>query len=63
MTLGWVLLSVTVLAAFAVRVAYLKFKPWRPCRGCRGKGYCVRCGYTGKVLRFGAGLVHPELKR
>ena len=63
MTAGWIVLGVLALAAVAGRVAFLRFKPWRPCRGCRGKGYCVRCNYTGKVLRFGAGLVHPELKR
>ena len=57
---------VLTLAGFtllALRAAYLKFKPYKACPACNGRGHCIRCQYSGKVLRLGAGLVHPELRR
>jgi hypothetical protein len=60
---GWLVFAGLVVLAAAARLGFLRFKPYKACGGCSGRGHCVRCGYTGKVLRFGARVVHPELRR
>jgi hypothetical protein len=50
-------------AAFLCDMAWAYIKPYKACPLCNGRGHCVRCNYTGKVLRFGARWVHPELRR
>lgn len=61
--MNWLPVVLAVLVLLAGRVLFLRFKPFKACSGCNGRGHCVRCQYTGKVLRLGAGLVHPELRR
>lgn len=59
---GWLVLTGiggAAAAGWAVRVAVI---PYRPCRTCRGRGLCVRCGFTGKKLRRGARWIRPGLK-
>jgi hypothetical protein len=57
-----ILTGLAVLAAGG-RYLHLKIRPYKACPVCKGRGHCIRCGYTGKVLRFGARWVHPELRR
>jgi len=59
---AWLILGGIVVVLAAGRAAFLRFKPYKACPGCNGRGHCIRCGYKGKVLRFGARWVHPELR-
>lgn len=59
----WVVLPAAALAAAGYRAAALRIRPYKACPTCKGRGHCIRCGYRGKVLRVGAGLVHPELRK
>lgn len=59
------LLLIAVPAGAAVlgwKLLLARFKPYRPHRFCGGKGLDPYCDYRGKVLRFGARLVRPELR-
>jgi len=56
-------LTVAAVVAAAARAGFLKIKPYKACKTCNGRGHCIRCQYTGKVLRVGAGLIHPELRK
>jgi hypothetical protein len=56
-------LIVGVIVLAGLRWIFLKVKPYKACPTCKGRGHCIRCGYTGKVLRAGAGLIHPELRK
>lgn len=55
--------AAVVLLGVAARLMWLWVKPYKACGVCSGRGHCVRCRYTGKVLKLGAAIVHPELKR
>lgn len=61
--MNWLPVILAVLVLLAGRVAFMWFRPYKACPGCAGRGHCIRCGYKGKVLRFGARWVHPELRR
>lgn len=60
---AWLLFAAGVVLGVAARWVFLKVIPYKRCPLCKGRGLCFRCQYTGKVLRAGAGLVHPELRR
>ena len=60
---GWLILAGGAVIAAGGRAAFLRIKPYKACPTCSGRGHCIRCGYRGKVLRFGAGIVHPELRK
>ena len=58
--LAWIVVVVVVLGVAVLRVALI---PYKPCRVCAGRGYCAFCGYRGKVLKLGARIVRPDLRR
>ena len=60
---NWLPVIIAALVLLAGRVVFLWVIPRKACPVCKGRGHCIRCDYTGKVLRLGAGLVHPELRR
>jgi hypothetical protein len=60
---GWLVLGGALAVLLGGALLLAKVKPYKACPVCNGRGHCVRCQYTGKVLRFGARWVHPELKR
>lgn len=49
--------------AFAFDVIHAFVRPYKVHQFCRGKGLDPYCGYSGKVLRFGAQWVRPDLRR
>lgn len=61
--MNWLPVVYAALVLLAGRVVFLLIKPLKACPVCKGRGHCVRCQYTGKVLRFGARWVRPELRR
>ncbi len=54
---------VILAAALAVDLAHAWVRPFKAHKLCRGRGHDPYCNYTGKVLRFGARWVHPELRK
>jgi len=60
---GLVLVAGGLLAFALIWDLVLAFvRPYKVHKFCRGKGLDPYCDYTGKVLRFGARWVRPELK-
>jgi hypothetical protein len=52
-----------VSVALIADLARAFVKPYKTHRFCNGRGLDPRCNYTGKVLRFGARWVRPNLRR
>lgn len=62
MTEGVLILIAIPLAVLAWKLLLAFVKPYKPHRFCGGKGLDPYCDYRGKVLRFGARFVRPDLK-
>lgn len=63
MTEGVLILIVIPLAVLAWRLAYAFVFPLKPHKLCGGKGLDTYCKLRGKVPRFGARWVRPDVIR
>ncbi len=57
-----------VLVGFAVLLLVIYLAgcvviPYKTCPVCHGRGHCTFCRFNGKVLKLGAHLVRPDLRR
>ena len=59
---GWLILAAAAAGVLAVKLVVARVKPLKNHRFCGGRGLDPRCGYSGKVLRFGARWMRPELR-
>jgi hypothetical protein len=58
-----VIVVAVVTVAAVLDLVKGRVKPYRACRVCAGRGHCIRCGLTGKVLTWAGWVMHPELRR
>lgn len=69
---GWEMLGAVILAGLVAYGWRAKYRPWSPCRWCRGRGRvgsaqrwrpCSHCNGSGRRMTWGARMVRRGRKR